>query len=104
MDICFREGQLREINSRVQIGRFRPVISAAKGTQQFWPRNRVLSFAFWVRDRQGCLTRARLRSGSSEPSVLVVQPGGSNRDAEVISACDEYDAAMVLTGIRLFRH
>lgn len=34
----------------------------------------------------------------------VVQPGGSNRDAEVIAACDEYDVAMAFTGIRLFHH
>ena len=34
----------------------------------------------------------------------VVQPGGSNRDAEVIAACDEYEAAMLFTGIRLFHH
>src|SRR5215204_3500940 len=30
----------------------------------------------------------------------VVQPGGSNRDAEVIAACDEYDVAMAFTGVR----
>jgi phosphoribosylaminoimidazolecarboxamide formyltransferase/IMP cyclohydrolase len=34
----------------------------------------------------------------------VVQPGGSNRDAEVIAACNEYDVAMAFTGIRLFHH
>lgn len=34
----------------------------------------------------------------------VVQPGGSNRDAEVIAACDEHDVAMAFTGIRLFHH
>ncbi len=34
----------------------------------------------------------------------VIQPGGSKRDAEVISAADEHGMAMVLTGIRHFRH
>ncbi len=34
----------------------------------------------------------------------VAQPGGSNRDADVIAACDEYDIAMAFTGIRLFHH
>jgi phosphoribosylaminoimidazolecarboxamide formyltransferase / IMP cyclohydrolase len=34
----------------------------------------------------------------------VIQPGGSVRDAEVIAAADEYDMAMVLTGVRHFRH
>ena len=34
----------------------------------------------------------------------VVQPGGSIRDKEVISACDEFGIAMVMTGMRHFRH
>ena len=34
----------------------------------------------------------------------VIQPGGSKRDAEVITAADEHGMAMVLTGIRHFRH
>ena len=34
----------------------------------------------------------------------VIQPGGSIRDEEVIAAADEYGIAMVLTGIRHFRH
>ena len=36
--------------------------------------------------------------------TAVIQPGGSIRDDEVISAADENDLAMVLTGIRHFRH
>ena len=34
----------------------------------------------------------------------VIQPGGSVRDAEVIAAADEHGIAMVLTGVRHFRH
>jgi len=34
----------------------------------------------------------------------VIQPGGSKRDDEVIAAADERDIAMVLTGVRHFRH
>lgn len=34
----------------------------------------------------------------------VIQPGGSLRDAEVIAAADEHGMAMVLTGMRHFRH
>jgi phosphoribosylaminoimidazolecarboxamide formyltransferase/IMP cyclohydrolase len=34
----------------------------------------------------------------------VIQPGGSMRDPEVIAAADEHDMAMVLTGMRHFRH
>ena len=34
----------------------------------------------------------------------VLQPGGSNRDEEVIAACDEYGMTMVFSGLRLFHH
>ena len=36
--------------------------------------------------------------------TAVIQPGGSVRDAEVIAAADERGLAMVLTGVRHFRH
>ncbi len=36
--------------------------------------------------------------------TCVIQPGGSVRDEEVILAADEHDIAMVLTGMRHFRH
>ena len=35
---------------------------------------------------------------------VIVQPGGSIRDEEVIGAADEHGVAMVFTGRRLFRH
>jgi phosphoribosylaminoimidazolecarboxamide formyltransferase/IMP cyclohydrolase len=34
----------------------------------------------------------------------VIQPGGSVRDDEVVNAADEHNIAMVLTGVRHFRH
>lgn len=34
----------------------------------------------------------------------VLQPGGSTRDEDVISACDEYGMTMVFSGLRLFHH
>jgi phosphoribosylaminoimidazolecarboxamide formyltransferase/IMP cyclohydrolase len=36
--------------------------------------------------------------------AAVIQPGGSKRDDEVIAAADEHGMAMVITGIRHFRH
>jgi phosphoribosylaminoimidazolecarboxamide formyltransferase/IMP cyclohydrolase len=36
--------------------------------------------------------------------VAIIQPGGSIRDKQVISACDKYKIAMVFTGIRHFKH
>ncbi|WP_246796750.1 bifunctional phosphoribosylaminoimidazolecarboxamide formyltransferase/IMP cyclohydrolase [Burkholderia perseverans] len=37
-------------------------------------------------------------------ATAVIHPGGSMRDEEVIAAADEHGIAMVLTGIRHFRH
>ncbi|QZA77135.1 bifunctional phosphoribosylaminoimidazolecarboxamide formyltransferase/IMP cyclohydrolase [Deefgea tanakiae] len=36
--------------------------------------------------------------------AAIIQPGGSLRDEEVIAAADEHGIAMVMTGIRHFRH
>ena len=37
-------------------------------------------------------------------ATALIQPGGSKKDEEVIAACDEYNLAMVFTGMRHFRH
>jgi phosphoribosylaminoimidazolecarboxamide formyltransferase/IMP cyclohydrolase len=37
-------------------------------------------------------------------ATCVIQPGGSMRDDEVIAAANERGIAMVLTGVRHFRH
>jgi phosphoribosylaminoimidazolecarboxamide formyltransferase/IMP cyclohydrolase len=37
-------------------------------------------------------------------ATAVIQPGGSMRDDEVIAAADEAGLAMVMTGMRHFRH
>jgi phosphoribosylaminoimidazolecarboxamide formyltransferase/IMP cyclohydrolase len=37
-------------------------------------------------------------------ATLIVQPGGSIRDDEVIAAVDKRNAVMVFTGRRHFRH
>ena len=37
-------------------------------------------------------------------ATAVIQPGGSMRDAEVVAAADKADVAMVMTGMRHFRH
>jgi phosphoribosylaminoimidazolecarboxamide formyltransferase / IMP cyclohydrolase len=37
-------------------------------------------------------------------ATAIIQPGGSVRDEEVIAAADEHGVAMVLTGVRHFRH
>jgi len=37
-------------------------------------------------------------------ATAVIQPGGAQRDDDVIAAADEHDLAMVFTGMRHFRH
>ncbi len=36
--------------------------------------------------------------------TAIIQPGGSVKDAETIAVCDKYGIALVLTGVRHFRH
>jgi phosphoribosylaminoimidazolecarboxamide formyltransferase/IMP cyclohydrolase len=35
---------------------------------------------------------------------FVVEPGGAQRDKDVIAACDDYGMAMAFSGVRLFHH
>ena len=34
----------------------------------------------------------------------IIQPGGSKRDQDSITCCNEHDIAMVFTGMRHFKH
>jgi phosphoribosylaminoimidazolecarboxamide formyltransferase/IMP cyclohydrolase len=48
--------------------------------------------------------RDGLDNAASVGITAVIQPGGSMRDEEVISAADENNIAMIFTGMRHFRH
>ncbi len=48
--------------------------------------------------------RDSIDAAAQEGVALIIQPGGSKRDDEVIAAADEHDIAMVFTGVRHFRH
>jgi phosphoribosylaminoimidazolecarboxamide formyltransferase/IMP cyclohydrolase len=48
--------------------------------------------------------RDNIDQASKRGVNYVVQPGGSNRDKEVIAATDEYGMVMLFSGIRLFHH
>ena len=37
-------------------------------------------------------------------ATAIVQPGGSVRDEEVVASADRLGVAMILTGVRHFRH
>jgi phosphoribosylaminoimidazolecarboxamide formyltransferase/IMP cyclohydrolase len=48
--------------------------------------------------------RDNIDEAAKAGATAVVQPGGSMRDQDSIQACDELGLAMVLTGVRHFRH
>jgi phosphoribosylaminoimidazolecarboxamide formyltransferase/IMP cyclohydrolase len=48
--------------------------------------------------------RDNIDEASRAGITAVVQPGGSMRDQDSVQACDEHGMAMVLTGVRHFRH
>lgn len=45
-----------------------------------------------------------LEAAAKAGITAVAQPGGSVKDADVIAAADRFEVAMVLTGVRHFRH
>ncbi len=63
-----------------------PLAGTAAASDAFFP----------FRDGLDALARAGI--------TAVVQPGGSKRDDEIIAAADEQGIAMLLTGVRHFRH
>jgi phosphoribosylaminoimidazolecarboxamide formyltransferase/IMP cyclohydrolase len=48
--------------------------------------------------------RDNVDTASAAGVTAIVQPGGSQRDADSIAACDEHGIAMMFTGVRHFRH
>ncbi|MCR4293952.1 MAG: bifunctional phosphoribosylaminoimidazolecarboxamide formyltransferase/IMP cyclohydrolase [Elusimicrobia bacterium] len=74
-----------------------------------------VKFKLWLRDNEGpaALVLASdaffpFRDGIDAAFNLgisaIIHPGGSIKDAEVIAAADEHKLAMVMTGMRHFRH
>jgi phosphoribosylaminoimidazolecarboxamide formyltransferase/IMP cyclohydrolase len=81
-------GQMSRVDS-VRIGAMRaqlPVEGSVLASDAFFP------------------FRDGLDEAAKHGITAVIQPGGSVRDPEVIAAADEYNLAMVFTGIRHFRH
>ena len=81
-------GQMSRVDS-VKIGAMRaqlPIKGSALASDAFFP------------------FRDGIDEAAKHGITAVIQPGGSVRDEEVIAAANEHDLAMVLTGIRHFRH
>jgi phosphoribosylaminoimidazolecarboxamide formyltransferase/IMP cyclohydrolase len=45
-----------------------------------------------------------LEAAAAAGITTVIQPGGSLRDADVVAAADRAGIAMLVTGVRHFRH
>ncbi|HEX6187754.1 MAG TPA: bifunctional phosphoribosylaminoimidazolecarboxamide formyltransferase/IMP cyclohydrolase [Pyrinomonadaceae bacterium] len=81
-------GQMSRVDS-VKIGAMRaqlPVAGSVLASDAFFP------------------FRDGIDEAAKHGITAVIQPGGSVRDEEVIAAANEHNVAMVLTGIRHFKH
>ena len=88
-------GQMSRVDSsRVAV---RKAEDAAKGGTPLTKGSVVASDAFFP-FADGLI--AAIEAGAT----AVIQPGGAQRDAEVIAAADAAGVAMVFTGMRHFRH
>jgi len=50
------------------------------------------------------LNAPKHKAPKAEAARAIIQPGGSVKDDEVVAVCDDYNIAMVFTGVRHFRH
>ncbi len=91
-------GQMSRVDScRIAAQKAMDAAEAAGESESLTQGSVVASDAFFP-FADGLLTAA------AAGVTAVIQPGGSIRDDEVIAAADDNDLAMVLTGIRHFRH
>lgn len=81
--------------SRVYSARIAGIKAADEGLQV--PGSVMASDAFFP-------FRDGIDAAAAAGITAVIHPGGSMRDHEVIAAADEHNIAMVLTGMRHFRH
>jgi phosphoribosylaminoimidazolecarboxamide formyltransferase/IMP cyclohydrolase len=91
-------GQMSRVDSvRIAAWKSAEAAKAAGGAEPLAKGSVVASDAFFP-FADGLLAAAEAGA------TAVIQPGGSMRDEEVIKAADERGLAMVLTGLRHFRH
>jgi len=91
-------GQMnRRDSSRIAAHKAQEAATEAKETKSWAEGSVVASDAFFP-FADGLV--AAIEAGAT----AAIQPGGSMRDEEVIKAADEAGIAMVMTGIRHFRH
>ncbi|MCW8835323.1 MAG: bifunctional phosphoribosylaminoimidazolecarboxamide formyltransferase/IMP cyclohydrolase [Rhodospirillales bacterium] len=98
MTVGVGAGQMSRVNS-CRIAAFRAEQAAqAAGASESWAKGSVVASDAFFPFADGLLAAAEAGA------TAVIQPGGSMRDDEVIAAADEAGLAMVMTGMRHFRH
>ncbi|MCK5446393.1 MAG: bifunctional phosphoribosylaminoimidazolecarboxamide formyltransferase/IMP cyclohydrolase, partial [Rhodospirillaceae bacterium] len=91
-------GQMSRVNS-CRIAAFRAEQAAeAAGDSESWAKGSVVASDAFFPFADGLL------EAIDAGATAVIQPGGSIRDDEVIEAANKAGIAMVLTGMRHFRH
>jgi len=91
-------GQMSRVDSARIAARKAEDAAAAAGLGEPLTRGSVVASDAFFPFADGLL------SAVEAGATAVIQPGGSRRDDEVIKAADENGIAMVLTGMRHFRH
>ena len=91
-------GQMSRIDSARIAARKSADAAAAAGQSEPLAKGSVVASDAFFPFADGLLAAAEAGA------TAVIQPGGSIRDKEVIAAADEAGLAMVLTGMRHFRH
>ncbi|CCQ75451.1 bifunctional phosphoribosylaminoimidazolecarboxamide formyltransferase/IMP cyclohydrolase [Magnetospira sp. QH-2] len=91
-------GQMSRVNSaRIAAWKAQAAADVA-GDSESWARGSVVASDAFFPFADGLLAAAEAGA------TAVIQPGGSIRDDEVIDAANEKGLAMVMTGMRHFRH
>jgi phosphoribosylaminoimidazolecarboxamide formyltransferase/IMP cyclohydrolase len=91
-------GQMSRVDSARLAARKAEEAAATAGSSEPRTRGSVVASDAYFPFADGLI--AAIEAGAT----AIIQPGGSVRDAEVITAADEAGAAMVFTGMRHFRH
>ena len=91
-------GQMSRVDSTRIAARKAEDMAAALGLAEPPTRGSVVASDAFFPFADGLLAAA------AAGATAVIQPGGSVRDAEVIAAADHAGLAMVVTGVRQFRH
>ncbi len=91
-------GQMSRVNS-CRIAAWKAADAAqAAGSKESWAVGSVVASDAFFPFADGLLAAAEAGA------TALIQPGGSMRDEEVIAAADKQGLAMVMTGMRHFRH